>query len=126
MGILDSSSPAFPHSRSSCNTRRYGRRRSASVVPGMARNRPVHDTAAQTLIPPVVLETVGDRRGARVVLVVPSLFDQKGCVLGGAERYVLELARHMADVVPSTLVAFGDAPRTEHHGALEIRVVAAQ
>ena len=35
-----------------------------------------------------------------VVHVVPALFSGDDGVVGGAERYVLELARHMADVMP--------------------------
>ncbi|QEG27299.1 D-inositol 3-phosphate glycosyltransferase [Gemmata obscuriglobus] len=46
----------------------------------------------------------------RVVHVTPALFGEGG-VFGGAERYSLELARHMAKVVPTALVAFGDEPR---------------
>ena len=46
----------------------------------------------------------------RVVHVVPALFGPGG-VFGGAERYALELARHMADVMPTTLVSFGEAAR---------------
>lgn len=55
--------------------------------------------------------------------MVPALFGASG-VLGGAERYALELARHMADVVPTTLVTFGDPGREEQLGALRIRVIA--
>ncbi len=58
----------------------------------------------------------------RVVHVVPALFGPGG-VVGGAERYALELARSMADVVPTTLVSFGDTQREEHVGALKVRVV---
>lgn len=58
----------------------------------------------------------------RVVHVVPALFGPGG-VVGGAERYALELARHMAQVVPTRLVSFGDRPRHERMGALEVRVV---
>ena len=49
----------------------------------------------------------------RVVHVVPALFGEGG-IVGGAERYAFELARHMADVVPTTLVTFGDADADEH------------
>ncbi len=46
----------------------------------------------------------------RVVHITPALFGDGG-VFGGAERYSLELARHMAAAVPTTLVSFGDEPR---------------
>jgi len=41
-----------------------------------------------------------------VVHIVPAPFGPHG-VVGGAERYALELARQMADRVPTTLVTFG-------------------
>ena len=43
--------------------------------------------------------------------------------MGGAERYALELARHMADVTPTALVTFGDADRTELLGRLRVHVI---
>lgn len=46
----------------------------------------------------------------RVVHLTPTLFGDGG-VFGGAERYSLELARHMARVVPTALVSFGQRPR---------------
>lgn len=46
----------------------------------------------------------------RVVHITPALFGEGG-VFGGAERYALELARHMARVTPTTLVTFGNQPR---------------
>lgn len=58
----------------------------------------------------------------RVVHVVPALFGREG-IVGGAERFAGELARHMADVVPTTLVSFGDRPGKERVGALCIRIV---
>lgn len=61
---------------------------------------------------------------ARVVHVVPALFGREGGgIVGGAERYALELARHMADVVPTTLVTFGDEERGETFGNLRVRVI---
>jgi glycosyltransferase involved in cell wall biosynthesis len=44
-----------------------------------------------------------------VAHLTPAPFGPGG-VYGGAERYTLELARHMARVVPTTLVTFADAP----------------
>jgi glycosyltransferase involved in cell wall biosynthesis len=60
----------------------------------------------------------------RVVHIVPALFGPHGLV-GGAERYALELARHMADAVPTTLVTFGECAREERMGALDIEVLGA-
>ena len=55
--------------------------------------------------------------------VVPALFGPSGLV-GGAERYALELARHMADRVPTRLISFGSEPSTLKEGNLEVRVIA--
>ncbi|HVJ95464.1 MAG TPA: glycosyltransferase family 4 protein, partial [Acidimicrobiia bacterium] len=63
------------------------------------------------------------RSPERVLHIVPALFDANDGVIGGAERYVLELARHMANVVPTRLVTFGDRSRDERTGTLEIRVI---
>jgi glycosyltransferase involved in cell wall biosynthesis len=57
-----------------------------------------------------------------VMHVVPAVFGPNG-VVGGAERYVVELARHMAEVVPTTLISFGDKAREESIGKLKIRVL---
>jgi glycosyltransferase involved in cell wall biosynthesis len=57
-----------------------------------------------------------------VAHIVPALFGPGG-VVGGAERYAFELARHMATRVPTTLVTFGDREGTERIGALDIRVI---
>ena len=61
---------------------------------------------------------------AKVLHVVPALFGREG-VVGGAERYALELARHMASVAPTALVTFGDEGRRERWGGLEVRVLGA-
>src|SRR3954466_13881808 len=58
----------------------------------------------------------------KVLHIVPALFGAKG-VLGGAERYTLELARYMADATPTRLLTFGDESRTERIGNLEVRVI---
>ncbi len=57
-----------------------------------------------------------------VVHVVPATFGPEG-IVGGAERYAYELARHMAKHTPTTLVAFGDRARDERDGDLRIRVL---
>lgn len=63
------------------------------------------------------------RHHARSVAhLVPALFGAAG-VVGGAERYALELARHMADRVPTRLVTFGPVRREERIGALDVVVV---
>ena len=59
----------------------------------------------------------------RVLHIVPALFGLGG-VLGGAERYALELARYMAEITPARLLTFGDEARSERIGNLDIRVVA--
>lgn len=58
----------------------------------------------------------------RVVHTVPALFSSNGGILGGAERYAFELARHIADLTPTTLVSFGDRDLEERAGNLRIRV----
>jgi glycosyltransferase involved in cell wall biosynthesis len=60
-------------------------------------------------------------RVPRVLHIVPALFDMAGTI-GGAERYALELARHMADFVPTRLLSFGDNSREEVLGGLQIRI----
>jgi glycosyltransferase involved in cell wall biosynthesis len=58
-----------------------------------------------------------------VVHVIPALFSGDDGVVGGAERYVLELARHMAEATPTRLITFGTRNRDEQIGALRIRVI---
>ncbi len=55
--------------------------------------------------------------------IVPALFGPDG-VVGGAERYAYELARHMAAVVPTTLVTFGREDDDYEVGGLRVRVLA--
>jgi alpha-maltose-1-phosphate synthase len=59
----------------------------------------------------------------RVLHIVPALFDSQDGVVGGAERYALELARFMAEQVPTTLVTFGARERRERFGNLAVRVI---
>ena len=63
------------------------------------------------------------RRAQRVLHVVPSLFGPNDGVVGGAERYALELARHMAEETPTTLLSFGEREKEETLGQLSIRVI---
>jgi len=58
----------------------------------------------------------------KVLHLVPALFGVEG-IFGGAERYALELARHMAERVPTRLVTFGDRDRSETFGQLDVRVI---
>jgi alpha-maltose-1-phosphate synthase len=58
----------------------------------------------------------------RVVHLVPALFGPAGLV-GGAERYVLELARHMGERVDTRLITFGDAPSLTMMGPLTVQVI---
>lgn len=59
----------------------------------------------------------------RVLHVVPALFDDRDGIIAGAERYAFELARHMADEVPTRLVTFGACERHERIGNLAVRVI---
>src|SRR5438034_1370261 len=59
----------------------------------------------------------------KVTHVVPALFRQNDGVIGGAERYAFELARHMADLVPTTLVSFGKRSSEETFGSLKVKVL---
>jgi glycosyltransferase involved in cell wall biosynthesis len=66
---------------------------------------------------------VPDGGQSRVLHVVPALFDPAHGILGGAERYALELARHMSHQVPTSLVSFGPVEREETDGNLRVRVI---
>lgn len=63
-------------------------------------------------------------RPRHVLHVVPTLFDPDGSLIGGAERYALELARHMSEEVPTTLVSFGDRANDRKVGRLRVRILA--
>jgi glycosyltransferase involved in cell wall biosynthesis len=58
-----------------------------------------------------------------VVHLVPSLFRLWDGLIGGAERFALELARHMADETSTELVSFGKNPYHEDQGSLKIRII---
>jgi glycosyltransferase involved in cell wall biosynthesis len=58
----------------------------------------------------------------RVLHLVPAMFGPDG-IVGGAERYAYELARHMAREVPTRLVAFGDHTTATTVDGLEIHVI---
>ena len=59
----------------------------------------------------------------RVLHIVPSLYADDGRVIGGAERYVLELARNMAEKVPTHLVSFGNSHQRWRDKGLHVRIV---
>ena len=58
----------------------------------------------------------------RVLHIVPALFDEARGTIGGAERYVYELARHMAEEAPTELLTFGQQNHEERVGNLRIRI----
>ncbi len=58
----------------------------------------------------------------RVLHIVPALFDEVRGTIGGAERYVYELARNMAEEVPTELLTFGDQHHEERVGKLRIHI----
>lgn len=59
----------------------------------------------------------------RVLHIVPKLFGSDDGIVGGAERYAHELARHMAREVSTTLLSFGEEDRDEEIDRLCIRVL---
>lgn len=59
----------------------------------------------------------------RVLHLVPALFGSDDGIVGGAERYAFELARHMSQATPTTLVSFGEKERHETLGQLKIHVI---
>jgi glycosyltransferase involved in cell wall biosynthesis len=61
----------------------------------------------------------------RVAHIVPAPFDPEDGIIGGAERYSFELARHMAERVPTRLISFGPRSRTYTVGSLEVQVLQA-
>ena len=58
----------------------------------------------------------------RVLHLVPAVFGERG-IVGGAERYAFELARHMATEVPTRLATFGEREGEWKDGALEVHVL---
>ena len=61
----------------------------------------------------------------RVAHIVPAPFDPEDGIIGGAERYSFELARHMAERVPTRLISFGRRSRSYAVGSLEVQVLRA-
>lgn len=58
----------------------------------------------------------------RVLHIVPALFGEPDGIVGGAERYALELARHMAGRTPTRLLTFGGRARETSVDGLTVRV----
>jgi glycosyltransferase involved in cell wall biosynthesis len=58
----------------------------------------------------------------RVLHVVPALFGADG-LIGGGERYALELSRAMAARVPTTLLSFGATAGRRRIGALDVEII---
>ena len=59
----------------------------------------------------------------RVLHVTPAVFHETLGVIGGAERYAFELARHMANITPTTLVGFGKTEANYSAGNLQVKVL---
>lgn len=57
----------------------------------------------------------------KVIHISPIYFED-GAVLGGGERYALELAKSMSEAVETELISFSDRPRVEKIGALTVRL----
>jgi hypothetical protein len=62
-------------------------------------------------------------RQISVLHIVPALFASDDGISGGAERYAFELARYMANEVPTRLLTFGERERRERSGNLCVRVI---
>lgn len=71
----------------------------------------------------IAVEQPHSRLPRRVLHIVPALFGADDGIFGGAERYALELARHMARQMPTTLLTFGDRERHETLDSLRIHVI---
>lgn len=59
----------------------------------------------------------------RVLHVIPALFGRGGGVVGGAERYALELAKNIAELTPTRLSTFGPNDDHRKEGRLDVHVI---
>ena len=59
----------------------------------------------------------------RVAHVVPALLDRDRGIVGGAERYALELARSMSEHVETRLLTFGPQNESLEEGKLHIELI---
>jgi len=57
----------------------------------------------------------------KVIHISPVYFEDDA-ILGGGERYALELARSMSKITETELISFSDRPRTEKIGSLTVRL----
>src|SRR5258708_4391547 len=64
-----------------------------------------------------------NENGFNVIHVIPPFFRTGDGVIGGAERYAFELARNMANIVPTTLVSFGEKDSEDSFGALKVKLL---
>ena len=62
-------------------------------------------------------------REPTIVHLVPAPFSATEGIIGGAERYAFELARHMAAEVTTRLVTFGPHDRRDVHGDLHVTII---
>jgi glycosyltransferase involved in cell wall biosynthesis len=62
-------------------------------------------------------------KSLRVLHMIPALFDLDGGIVGGAERYALELASHMAKEVRTTLLTFANRAEERTVGNLQIKII---
>jgi glycosyltransferase involved in cell wall biosynthesis len=74
-----------------------------------------------TIKPPKPLVTSLTNR-ISVLHIVPALFSTDDGIIGGAERYAFELARHMANQIPTRLLTFGKRERAALQDNLCVRV----
>ncbi len=66
--------------------------------------------------------SIRQEQSPHVLHVVPTLFGPSG-IVGGAERYAYELARHMARVTPTTLLTFGSQRDLYYEQSLRVVIV---
>jgi len=67
-------------------------------------------------------QSLTSRPSMRVLHIIPALFGERG-IVGGAERYALELAKHMAEQTPTRLATFGDSSEERQIDDLHVRVM---
>lgn len=58
-----------------------------------------------------------------VLHISPTLYDRQGRLLGGGERYAIELAKAMSRTVPTRLVSFGEESSNATMGDLEVVIL---
>jgi len=58
----------------------------------------------------------------KVVHITPTYFDPTS-IIGGGERYAMELAKAMSEIAETELISFSDRPRVEKAGSLIMRLL---